>query len=483
MRWNRFRRAIVGVGLLVVSGLVPVGSAGADPTAVGEWSSPVPLGIIGVHAALLPSGDVLFYELPGSSLARARVFDPATNTSAVVDPSLDWSVFCSGMSFMADGRLFATGGEPPRTKTEPVGTGIENAAFFDPATGEWTAAPSMAYPRWYPSNVQMPDGTTLVMGGEATPTGADKMIKRMESYDPATDRFTTLPTSATITGLYPRAILQPDGSVFVGGPQAMAKRFDPATNRWTSIDALTVGSRKWGSVVPLMGVETVLTSGGKLKSGAVTATGETIDLGTADPQWRATGQMRTARMHHTLVLLPDGSVLAVGGGRKGSFGEPVKTAELFDPRTRTWKQMAAQAGARSYHSTALLLPDGRVISAGSNSGKPEQFQLEYFSPPYLFKGERPSITAAPSSVGFGQAFSVTSPDAGSIERVTLIKTGAVTHSWNFEQRGLELAFTRTGEELRIVAPADASQAPVGDYMLFVIDDLGVPSVAAIVHVG
>jgi len=483
MRIRRATRTAIVVAALVASGTIPVGPAGAGPSSVGSWSPQVPLGIIGIHAALLPSGKVLFYELPGSTLARARVFDPKTNTSTPVDPTLDWSVFCSGMSFMADGRLFATGGEPPRSKTAPVGTGIENAAFFDPVTGTWTGAASMAYPRWYPSNVQMPDGTTLVMGGEATPTGANKMIGPMESYDPARDRWTTLPSSANRTGLYPRAMLLPSGRVFVAGPQAMTRRFDPATNRWQNVDSMTVGARKAGGVVMLPGSTTVLTSGGKPGSKPVTATTETIDLTATTPQWRYTDPMNHARMHHNLVLLPDGSVLAVGGGTQGNFGAPVKIAERYDPETGLWTDMAAQAGQRTYHSTALLLPDGRVISAGSNSKKPEQTTVEFFSPPYLYRGARPVVSSAPSAVAHGQRFTVGTPDADSIDTVMLIRAPAVTHGWNFDQAAMRLSFTVEGSGIKVTAPADAAIAPVGSYMLFLLNADGVPSIAPIVHVG
>jgi Domain of unknown function (DUF1929)/Kelch motif len=482
MRRNTLRSAIVAAALLA-SGAVPIEPATADPASVGSWSGQVPLGIIGIHAALLPSGDVLFYELPGSSLARARVFDPETNTSTPVDPTLDWSVFCSGMSFLADGRLFATGGEPPRTAEDPLGTGIENAAFFDPGTGRWTGAAPMAYPRWYPSNVQMPDSTTLVMGGEATPTGANKMIGPMESYDPSRNRWTTLPPSANRTGLYPRAMLLPSGRVFVAGPQAMTRRFNPATNTWANVDAMTVGPRQAGGVVMLPGSNTVLTSGGKPGGKPVTATTETIDLAAATPRWRYTDAMNHARMHHNLVLLPDGSVLAVGGGTQGNFGKPVKIAERYDPVTKVWTDMAAQAGQRTYHSTALLLPDGRVISAGSNSNKPEQTKVEFFSPPYLFKGARPRVTGAPAAVSHGQRFTVGTPDAGSIAKVMLIRTPAVTHGWNFDQAAMSLPFTRGSSSIEVTAPANAAIAPVGSYMLFLLNGAGVPAVAPIVHVG
>jgi hypothetical protein len=285
----------------------------------------------------------------------------------------------------------------------------------------------MKFPRWYPSNVQMPDGTTLVMGGEATPTGADKMIGPMESYDPSRDRWTTLPPSANRKGLYPRAMLLPSGQVFVAGPQAMTRRFVPATNTWQNVDAMTIGPRTAGGVVLLPGSTSVLTSGGKPGGKPVTATTETIDLTAAAPRWRYTDPMNHARMHHNLVLLPDGSVLAVGGGTQGNFGKPVKIAERYDPKTQVWTDMAAQAGQRTYHSTALLLPDGRVISAGSNSKKPEQTTVEFFSPPYLFKGPRPRVTAAPARVSHGQRFTVGTPDAASIANVMLIRTSATTH--------------------------------------------------------
>jgi len=183
------------------------------------------------------------------------------------------------------------------------------------------------------------------------------------------------------------------------------------------------------------------------------------------------------------VLLPDGSVLAVGGGTQGNFGAPVKIAERYDPETGLWTDMAAQAGQRTYHSTALLLPDGRVISAGSNSKKPEQTTVEFFSPPYLYRGARPVVSSAPSAVAHGQRFTVGTPDADSIDTVMLIRAPAVTHGWNFDQAAMRLSFTVEGSGIKVTAPADAAIAPVGSYMLFLLNADGVPSIAPIVHVG
>jgi hypothetical protein len=467
---------------LVALSLGSVDAAGSDPAQIGSWAAPVPMGVIGIHAALLPSGKVLFYELPGSTLERARVFDPVTGVSTVVDPGLDWSVFCSGMSIMPDGRVFATGGEPPRTTTNPIGTGIASAVFFDPGTDVWTPAPPMHYPRWYPTNVSMPDGSVLVAGGESAPTGADKMIKPMETFDPSTDSWSTLPASANLTGLYPRMMLLPDGHVLKVGPQRATRDYDPATKSWTTVAPMLYGARQAGGAVLLPGLDRVLTAGGGTGS-KVTATSEILDLSAAKPKWTFTGPMQIARMHQNFVLLPDGTVLAVGGGQKGNFGNPVRTAELFDPATGTWRTMATQVAPRSYHSTALLLPDGRVISAGSNSGKAEETMVEIYSPPYLFAGSRPVVSSAPSSIGYGGSFDVQTPDASSIARVAVLHLGATTHGWAAEQRYVDLNFTKGAGVLHVSGPSGAAAAPAGPYMLFILNGAGVPSVAPILFLG
>lgn len=484
-----YRSTRVAVALLLLSAVLGVGAISAipaeaapDPSQVGSWGAQIPLGLIGVHATLLSNGDVLYYELPGSTLNGATLFDPQSGTTTRVDPQLNWSVFCSGMNLMPDGRLFATGGEPPRSQF-PVGTGVKNAAFFNPATNAWTGAASMRFARWYPSGVQMPDRSVLVFGGEKAPTGTDKLIPTVERYAPATNTWSNLPSSADTKGLYPRVVLLPSGRILKVGPQPPTRSFNPATYAWTTLDRLQFAPRQAGSFVLLPGLDVAMTSGGKNANGVVTPTTEVIDVTAADPEWSYTGPMQTARMHHNLVLLPDGTVLAVGGGQQGKFGLPVKTAELFDPSTGRWTEVAAQAGQRTYHSTAILLPDGRVISAGSNSGRPEQTTAEIYSPPYLFKGARPAISSAPASVSYGSSFDISTPTPTGINRVALIKLGTNTHGLNFDQRYVEVPFTVSGGLLRATAPPDAATAPRGTYMLFLVNGSGVPSVASMIQVG
>jgi len=134
---------------------------------------------------------------------------------------------------------------------------------------------------------------------------------------------------------------------------------------------------------------------------------------------------------------------------------------------------------RGYHSTALLLPDGRVVSAG---GEQTGASAEIFSPPYLFKGARPTVTSAPSSVKYGNTFFVATPDGANIAQVTWIRLGSVTHSFGQNQRLNHLQFGQASGGLNITAPANANLAPPGHYMLFLLNNKGVPSVAQIIQI-
>ena len=144
--------------------------------------------------------------------------------------------------------------------------------------------------------------------------------------------------------------------------------------------------------------------------------------------------------------------------------------------------MAPQQALRMYHSTAVLLPDGRVLSAGSNFG-PMQNTYEIFSPPYLFQGPRPVIESAPSSLGYRQSFQIASADAASVDKIVLMHPGSSTHSLNLEQRALNLEFTAEGTTLSATSPINGRAAVPGWYMLFLVSDAGVPSIASWVHMG
>jgi len=234
--------------------------------------------------------------------------------------------------------------------------------------------------------------------------------------------------------------------------------------------------------------------------GSSSNTALTIDINGSTPVVRSTQPMAFGRRQHNLTLLADGTALATGGNRTGvdlvDKSGGVYQAELWNPATGAWTTMAAEQVTRQYHSSALLLPDGRVLSSGGGiCGTCDAVgylakNAQIFSPPYLFKkdgsGElapRPQITGAPSQVGYGSPFLITTPTAASIAKVGLVRLGAVTHSNNMGQRYVPLAFTTGSGELSATVPSDPDLAPPGPYMLFIVDSAGVPSVAKMVTVG
>ena len=207
--------------------------------------------------------------------------------------------------------------------------------------------------------------------------------------------------------------------------------------------------------------------------------------------------MAFPRRQLNATLLADGQVLVTHGSSGSGFNNvaaAVHAAELWNPTTESWSTMASEARSRVYHSTALLLPDGRVLSSGSGEGagvlyENSEFTAQVFSPPYLFNPDgtlaaRPVVSAAPSKISYGQSFSVQTPDPASISRGTLIRLSSVTHAFNQSQLIYPLSFTAAGAtSLDAVGPASGNLAPPGPYMLFLINRKGVPSKARMVTVG
>ena len=208
--------------------------------------------------------------------------------------------------------------------------------------------------------------------------------------------------------------------------------------------------------------------------------------------------MAVGRGQITATILANGQVLVTGGTNGTGFNAPPTTdavlaAELWDPATEQWSTMARMSHFRLYHATALLLPDGRVLAAGGGqppaSGFTDDYTAEIYSPPYLFNADgtpaaRPTVTSAPTQVTYNQAFTVSSPNAADVQGVTWIRLGSVTHAFDESQRLNRLSFSASGAtSLLVTAPATSAQAPPGHYMLFLIDSRGVPSVANIIRIG
>ena len=515
--------------------------------------APFPIPNYAIHSALLPTGKVLFWGYPpmgtnGKRVNRgvATLWDPAVGTGPEAfedaappagDPDGDGEqatgalpIYCSGQTPLANGSLLVTGGSlvfPSNSNTDAYTNwaGLNTALTFDPWTEEWVRQPDMDVGRWYPTQTLLADGSTMIIGGYGADAPGGTLTERAELFDPPSDpsgigSFRDLPDydSNPLGGtLYPHAFLLPNGNVNVNGPYPE----DSATldlsrgtgdARWR--DTQNLQEKRQGGTAVLLpsgigGSWRMLEMGGYGYSSrnedgtptgraVATKTTERFDARKPGLGWRYDSNLKVARSYANTVQLPDSSMVTIGGGsglspERGNYETDAEGArrqvELYDPKTKKWALGPAQQEDRTYHSTALLLPDGRVWSAGDDfrpydaDGSPADTDTgEIYSPPYLFRGERPRIKfASTKPIEPGGRLSVqTTPDA---ERAVLVAPGATTHSVDMHQRVIKLGTEkRTRRGLRLKAPVSNAVAPPGYYMLFVLNDRGVPSLAKWVQI-
>jgi len=461
--------------VLITLAPVSLQSLAQDPAQVGAWDAPFTLPLIAIHSAVLPTGKVLLFSaehgVPG---IHGWVLDPSTLALTNVPPPSPWNPDCAGHSFLPDGRLLVAGGTLSFT---PL-TGTKLAYTFDPYAEQWTRLPDMAAGRWYPTCLTLQNGTVLTFSGLSDVPGTPN--PDIELWNPASPGNWQLLGRRTLP-YYPLLHLMPSGLVFVTGPSPLTETYDPVTDTWTPIATTNFPGRYEAcSVLLPPTLDRVMLVGGYNGSGQPTNSAEIIDLAATVPQWQLTAHMSFPRMEHNAVLLPDGNVLVVGGrSDNDSTPTPVLTPEIFDPSSQTWTSVAPHSVPRRYHSTAVLLPDGRVLVAGGDF----QPSGEIYSPPYLFRGPRPAVVSTPTTITFGSTFSFQFTGTTSAHSAVLMASSCVTHSNNMCQRYVPLGTVGSpGGTVVIPAPASGAVAPPGPYMLFVLDSNGVPSVSRIVSV-
>jgi hypothetical protein len=459
----------------------------ADPGQAGQWGPVVDWPVVGIHVALLPNGKVLAWDsvgdratesFPVHDFTRATVYDPATGTHTPATVDTGFNVFCAGFAHLTDGSVFLAGGNKDAQLN-----GIVQTHLFNPANNDWSLGANMAAGRWYPSVTPLTNGEMLITeGGPDMPE-----VRRTDGS------LRALSTASLNLPLYPWLDVAPDGRVFHSGPDQTLRKLDPSgSGSWQSLGQRDSIHRDYGSHAVYDIGKTLVAGGGPSSKDA-----RVVDFNEATPQVSPTAPMAFGRRQHNLTLLADGSVLATGGNSTGAglvdMNGGVYNAERWDPATGQWTTLAPQAVTRQYHSTALLLPDGRVLSSGGGiCGTCDQVgylakNAEIFTPPYLFKkdgsGElapRPEITDAPGTVSHGTTFQITTPNAASIEKIGLIRLGSQTHSVEMEQRYLPLGFSAGAGTLTASVPANVHTAVPGVYMLVIVDSEGVPSVARMV---
>ena len=469
-----------------------------DETArtTGHWSGVMCWPIVAIHALVLPDGRVMMWSRgegmgAASTGDDAQAWDPATGEVTPLAHA-GYDIFCSGHTLTADGRVFTAGGHI----VEEVG--LARASFYDPLKDAWTSAPDMNAGRWYPTTTTLASGELLVTAGSTDTVRTMNEIPQVLTPGAASWRDLTSArlTEADLSRFYPWMFVMPGGRVFAAGPEKNTWLLDTrGSGSWTPVAPSHFGRRDYGSAV-MYEPGKVLIMGGNPRvisdppSLIPSATAEVIDLSAPSPAWRDVAPMALARRQHNATLLPDGTVLVTGGTSSPGFNDatsPALTTEQWDPSTEAWTTLAAMQIPRLYHSVALLLPDGRVLTAGggfppaANGGR-NRADAEIFSPPYLYQGPRPVITSAPATVSYGEAFEIETPDAAGIATVRWIRLASVTHSFDQSQRSNVLEFTTARGGLYATAPLDSTLCPPGHYLLYILNRDGAPSVGRVVQV-
>ncbi len=493
----------------------------------GDWSGPHSIpGAMDrtVHAALLRTGDVVFYGgLPSGTVTHRYTPDPTgglgTFTATANNPGD--SLFCAGQAFLSDGRLLVAGGGGDGT-----GPRHNHAWIFDPGTDSWTQTGDLNEYRWYPTLINLGDQPGRILAVSGLDGGSD--VEQPEMYIENSGVFEKVwgpggvgDNSANhgFPQTYPGMNVLPGGEVFYsptgwhsGGcsgaanyPAALPSGYynintitPPITASWTDVAAVdaiaesTLDRVKGMSVLLLQPsfpyVQVMVVGGGQDPESA--ATYQMINLSTLSPKWGPALPLpdSLSRVNVNLVALPDGTVFMSGGRPLSGMPADGGACWTYNPATMTWTEMDSVANMRGYHSVALLLPDARVLTAGNQC--PADRTIEIFSPPYLFApngspASRPAITTAPALVHHGQEFDIETPDPAAIAKVVLVRPMAVTHQTDSEQRIIHLSSSITGATTLTAEAPDGwhphALAPKGWYMLFLIDTAGVPSEAHFFH--
>ncbi|KAI1357064.1 hypothetical protein F5Y01DRAFT_321375 [Xylaria sp. FL0043] len=477
------------------------------PTSQGRWDSTVVLPIVAAAGALSAEGDVIFWSAyrpdrfdSGTGQTLTALWTPSSQTvtqRTVTETHHD--MFCPGISLDANGHIIVTGGNDSK-----------NTSTYNPDNAGWTSSAEMVIARGYQSSVTVADGRVFTIGGSWS---GGRGGKNGEIYSPATNKWTSLPgavvapmLTADAQGVY-RAdnhawlFAYKANSVFQAGPSKQMNWYNVSgTGSYTAAGTRAAdGDAMCGTATMFDAVSgSILSAGGSpsYQDSNATPNAHLIKLSNAGSPATVTKlpSMAYARAFANGVVLPDGTVLVVGGqSYPVPFTDttPAFPAELFDPKTSTWRTMASIAVPRTYHSIALLLPDATVVSGGGGlcgtGCAQNHFDTQVFSPPYLFSADgtraaRPVIRSVSATQAHpGAALTITT--AQSVAAFSLVRFGSVTHTVNTDQRRVPLSVASVaGLAATVNLPADPGVLVPGYWMLFAIDSAGVPSVAITIKV-
>ena len=488
-----------------------------DAAIAGRWSDPFVVPVVGVAATLLHTGKVLFwsydpvdYHNPANSKnGVAYLWDWRTRTGYNIAPPEN--IWCSGQTILSDGRVYVAGGNL-RYPDPNAANGLTNWAgtltnyTFSPLDEAWAKQPNMVRGRWYPTVTQLSDNRVIITSG-LDETGSGAITNQVELFTPDPNKMGVGTMRAVglhnSSGLYPLQFLLPGGPVLEAGPNAASSyQMNTSTWNWSPLPRMRGDHYYLGNGVSYSDAsgdaitQTIMVAGGynyvaaNSPQNAAVAGNEWLDGFNPSGGWNAYPQWSVPRHNANTVILADGSMLTVGGN-KGLYGYeqaqfvPELYTKPIGDKTGTWKQMAPHAIQAAYHSTAILLPDATVLLSQDDMdyGAQAAFQhkVQVYSPPYLFKGAQPVITQVPAALTYGQSFSVATDRDGMISAV-LVAPSATTHGNDMHQRTIKLKVTPLTNGLSAQIPSSSALVPPGNYMLFVLDTVGIPSVARFVRI-
>ncbi|RJQ73071.1 DUF1929 domain-containing protein [Pseudonocardiaceae bacterium YIM PH 21723] len=483
----------------------------------GQWDVlPYQSPVRGIHAVLLHTGKVLLIAGSGndpSAFERgsftSAVYDPAAGTFTSVPTPSD--LFCSGHTQLADGRILVMGGNAgyPTEDGKANYKGLAVSYIFDPATNSYQRTNDLTAGHWYPSATTLGNGDVISLGGLDEKSEGSVSVEYFSQEKGRWLAGNEINQTWKFWGLYPSMILTAEGKLFYTGSHVFGNGLDGTGSSLYDYGSGTIRDveglqdkdnrdQSMSVLLPPAQDQRVLTLGGGNINTNVAANRHTdiIDLKEKNPRHKPGPQLPQGhmtdgtpqghgegKMYLSAVILPDGQVFETGGGLHNR-SDPVFEASMFDPKTNTFTEgMATDPVPRGYHSSAFLLPDGRVLAVGNNPGDGSFDQrISVYSPSYLYKGTRSKITSVASknwTYGSAQQITVDRP----VAKAVLIRPAAVTHSSDPNQRSVDLPMAVDGDRLTLTVTANQNMAPPGWYMLFAVDADGVPSVAEWVRVG
>ena len=464
-----------------------------DPAFAGRWSSRVDWPHIAIHSVMLSDGKLLTYGTGGSGIQGAmeyNLWNPGLGIGQTSHKNIQGAAqvdsFCSAATMMSDtGDVLMSGGD-----ARPLGknnAGIRDAILFNASSESVSRANDMIYERWYPTSTTLPNGDILVAAGR----DSNKVPTPIpEVYSQASGTWRALPNASmdAYNYFYPRQFVIPDGRVFGISGRPMWMMSTDGSGSITGVGNLPSYSFGASATAAMFEPGKILHAGGISNHGKGAIV---IDVTSGSPEITRTEDLaEPRRAWASTALLADGNVLMLGGSYEMNDDVTASMGtEMWNPTTGKWTQYSRAELPRLYHSTALLLMDGRVLLAGGGSPGPlNNRNAEIFSPPYLFDengslAARPEISYAPEVGAWGQTISISTSNNANTQRVTLVKTGGITHGFNMDQRFVDLEFAVSANAVSVTMPASGNIAPPGFYMLFVHDANGTPSMAHMIKLG